>query len=379
MNFGKLLKLALGAWEEFGKDNASQMAAAITYYVLFAVVPLTIFLVSVVNVVAPSESHDNATEWIEDFLNVTPTEFSFALTNDATRDIEVQHGAEALTEIEQELTAINESEERAEERTTLAAMLEAEEPVTVAGYQLQPDELDVHSESFISETMQGAADAAVPLGVIGFVVSAFSASIAFMAIRRSLNFVWSVPHRPFAQQRIMELSMLLGLILLLGGSVAATTVAQVFRELNEGAQNPVTSNSGLLWLAFGYLLPWALTFALVLLAYRFVPNASTSFRSVWLGALLASLAIEILKYGYGVYVVNFTSYGAAYGALGGVLLFMFFVWLSCYIFLMGAEVASEWPKAMRAARSDDESTEAEGRSPRETIIGALKGLFVADR
>ena len=58
------------------------------------------------------------------------------------------------------------------------------------------------------------------------------------------------------------------------------------------------------------------------LAYRFVANAPALLGDVWLGALLASLAIETLKYGYGVYVVNFSSYGAAYGALGGFLLFM---------------------------------------------------------
>lgn len=373
----KLFQLALKAWEAFGKDNASQMAAAITYYVLFAVVPLTIFLVSVIHVVTPNDSRDQATGWIEDFLNVTPTEVNLALANDAATNIEVQYGADALAEIEQELTDINESEERAEEQLALAGMIEAEEPVTIAGYQLDSDDLVVQSDSFISETMQGAANAAVPLGVIGFVLMAFSASIAFTAIRRSLNFVWDVPHRPFVQQRIMELSMLTGLILLLGGSVAATAITQIVRELNEGSQNPIFSDSGFLWLVFGYLLPWVFTFALVLLAYRFVPNAVTSFRSVWLGALLASLAIEILKYGYGVYVVNFANYGPAYGALTGVLLFMFFVWLSFYIFLLGAELASEFPRVMQDRNSNDESSDGEGRTLRETILGAIKGLFVA--
>lgn len=373
----KLLLLGRRAWEEFGRDNASQMAAAITYYVLFAVVPLTIFLVSVVNVVVPSESRDNATEWIEDFLNVTPQDVSIALADDATRSIELRYGPDALADIEQGLAAINESDERAQERMTLADMIGAQEPVTIAGYQLGPDDLVVRSESFISETMQTAAGAAVPLGIFGFVVLAFSASISFTAIRRALNFVWNVPHRPFAQQRLMELSMLTGLIVLLGGSVATTTVTQVIRELNEGAQNPITSNSGVLWLAFGYLLPWAFTFTLLLLAYRFVPNASTSLRDVWLAALLASLAIETLKYGYGVYVVNFSSYGAAYGALTGVLLFMFFVWLASYIFLMGAELASEYPKVMRADYLNDDSDESQTRSLRDTVIASIKGLFLA--
>ena len=372
-----LLLLARRAWEEFGRDNASQMAAAITYYVLFAVVPMTMFLVSVINVAAPDESRDDAANWIESFLNVSPEDISIAVSDDAPSRIEAQHGGDALATIERELAAINASDERARERAVLADMIEAQEPATIAGYQLEPSDLDVRSESFIAETMQGAAGAAVPLGAFSLVTLAFSASIAFSAIRRSLNFVWKVSHRPFAQQRVMELSMLVGLIVLLGASVAATTIAQVVRQLNEGAQNPITSNSGVLWLAFGYLLPWALTFALVLLAYRYVPNARTSLRDVWLGALLASLAIETLKYGYGVYVVNFSSYGAAYGALTGVLLFMFFAWLASYIFLMGAELAAEYPKVMRADHSSDDSDEAETRGLRNTIIASIRGLFLA--
>ena len=372
----KLLQLALKAWEAFGKDNASQMSAAIAYYVLFAVVPLTMFLVTIVNVALPEETREDATVWIEDFLNVDPQDVSILLTEDAKDSVVEQYGTEALVDIERELTALNESDERAEERLTLAATIEAQEPVTVAGYQLASGDLMARSESFISQTMRGAADAAVPLGAFGLVVLAFSATIAFSAIRRSLNFVWKVPHRPFAQQRIMELSMLIGLILLLGGSVAATTITQILRELGDGAQNPLIA-SGLLWFALGYFLPWTLTFALVLAAYRFVPNAPNYFGDVWLGALLASLAIETLKYGYGVYVVNFSSYGAAYGALTGILLFMFFVWLSSYIFLIGAEVASEYPNVMQASASDEDS-QADARSLPQRMLALVKGLFVAE-
>jgi len=373
----KLLQLALKAWEEFGKDNASQMSAAITYYVLFAVVPLTIFLVSAIHVVAPDEFQDDATDWIETFLNVTADDVTIVLAEDAASSIEAEYGSNALVAIEQELEVINEGDAGAEERATIAVTIEAEEPVTIAGYELGTDDLLARSESFISQTMQGAADAAVPLGVFGFVALAFAASIAFSAIRRSLNFVWKVPHRPFVQQRIMELSMLVGVVVLLGGSVAATTFTQILRELNEGSQNPLTSDSGVLWFALGYLLPWALTFILVLLAYRFVPNAHASLRDVWLGALLASVAIEILKYGYGVYVVNFSNYGAAYGALGGFLLFMFFVWLSSYIFLIGAEVASEYPNVMHASASVDDS-QAEERSLPQRVLALVKSLFVAE-
>ena len=37
--------------QEYGADNCSHMAAAISYYVLFSIIPLTIFLVSIFGLV----------------------------------------------------------------------------------------------------------------------------------------------------------------------------------------------------------------------------------------------------------------------------------------------------------------------------------------
>ncbi len=363
-------------WQEFGIDNCSQMAAAIAYYVLFAIVPLTMFLVSVTSVAAGEEGRDNAIEWVEGHIDVTPQEVSIVLTDDALGSLTSRYGADAAMEVQDELADINDSEDRVAERRALAESIEGQQAITVAGYDLKPDELEVRSESFIGDVIRGAAAAAVPLGLASFVALAFSASIAFSAVRRALNFVWGVPHRPFAQQRMMELAMLFGLVVLFGSSVTTTAVAQVIRDANQGAQNPIASSSGALWLAFGYVLPWAFTFALVLLAYRFVPNAANSVRDVWPGAVVASVGIEGLKYGYGVYVVNFGSYGAAYGALAGILLFMFFVWLASYVFLMGAELASEYPKVMRGEYAAEESPREPGRGLRNTILEAVRGLFV---
>jgi YihY family inner membrane protein len=378
-NAKTLILLATKTWEQFGKDNCSQMAAAITYHLLFAVVPLTIFLVSVASVVLPDDARADATERVEDFLNVRPDDVTITLQSDATDNIGGRYGADALPEIEQALDDLNSSDGRMGERAALAEMVDTGGSISVAGYELTPDEVEVRSASFIGEIMEQAADAAVPLGIFGFFALAFSASIAFSAIRRSLNFVWKVPHRPFAQQRLLELMMLMGLVLLLGASVAATAAVQILQELSDASPNPIAAADGVFWFVLGYVLPWAFTFVLVLIAYRFVPNAPGAIGDMWLGALLASGGIEVLKYGYGVYVANFASYGAAYGALGGVLLFMFFGWLSSYIFLMGAEFAATYPKVMGGEYAREEGRPSQSKSILETLVAGVRGLFVSPK
>lgn len=371
-----LLLLVQKTWYEFGDDNASQMAAAITYYVLFAVVPLMIFLLSIATVALDEEREDDVTTAVEDYLNIVPEDINISLAGDAKSSIGTAYGADALAAIEAELEAMNADANRAD-RTALAQQIEAGEAVEVSGYALQSEQLTVQSESVVGEAIDRISGASGALGVIGFIVTAFSASIAFTAIRRSLNFVWGAPHRPFVQQRLMELSMLFGVIALFGASIAATTIVQLLVGASESSQNPLSGVSSIFWFATGFLLPWALTFILVLLAYWLVPNAKSSFFDVWFAAVLASLAIEVLKFGYAIYVTNFSSYGAVYGALGGMLLFMFFVWISSYIFLMGAELASEYPKVMRGDYADKSSPPTGRISLRDTAVRVIKGFFLA--
>ncbi len=373
-----LLLLVQKTWYEFGEDNASQMAAAITYYVLFAVVPLTIFVLSLAAIALDEEQQDEVVSAVEGYLNTVPEDVTISAAGGATNSIENAYGADGVAKIEAELEAINADPNRAA-RAALAQQIEAGEAVEVAGNTLQPEQLTVKSESEVADAIDRISGSSGALGVIGFILMAFSASVAFGAIRRSLNFVWGVPHRPFAQQRLTELSMLFGLVVLLGAAIAVTTIVQLLAEASENPQNPLSGVGSFLWFATGFVLPWTLMFVLILLAYLFVPNTNNSFFDVWFAAVLASLAVEILLYGYATYVTNFSSYGPVYGALGGILLFMFLVWLSSYVFLMGAELASEYPKVMRGDYADEESLPSGPFSLRETAVRVVKSFFLAGR
>lgn len=373
-----ILLLVRKTWHEFGEDNASQMAAAITYYALFAVAPLTIFVLSVTTIVLGEEDKDAVTSAIEDYLDIVPEHVTISVTEDATSSLEDLYGRDGVSAIEARLEAINGDPNRGD-REALAQQIDSGEAPEVAGYTLLPDQLAVKSESVVRDTIDEISASSGALGLTGFIFTAFSASIAFSAIRRSLNFVWGVPHRPFVQQRLMELSMLVGLVVLLGASIAAITIVRLLSEASGSSQNPLSGVSGLFWFVTGFLVPWMLSFVLILLAYWFVPNAKNSFWDVWLASVLASLCFHILLYGYSIYVANFSSYEVVYGALGGVLLFMLLVWLSSWVFLMGAELASEYAKVKRGDYADEESLPIEPFSLRETLLGVVRSFFVADR
>ena len=128
-----------------------------------------------------------------------------------------------------------------------------------------------------------------------------------------------------------------------------------------------------------FLLPAVLSFAVFILIYRYVPNAPSSFKAVWPGALLATLLFEALKNGFALYIANFNKYAGAYGALGGILLFLLWMYLSANVLLIGAELASESTRALRGDYDEEEHGEAEDRTLAQRALRTVRGLFVQQK
>ena len=256
--------------QEYGADNCSHMAAAISYYVLFSIIPLTIFLVSIFGlVVRDEERQEDVAEDIVDFLNIEAGDVIIELKDDAVIPDETERG-----EIEEALAEL--SQERIQ---ALAATLESDDTVTVAGRTLGPGELSVRSDNAVIDTIRGVSQVSGALTIVGIVGMAWSASAMFGAIRKSLNIAWDTDvHRPVVQQKIIDLGMVLGLGILLGASVASTAALRAFREVSDDALGPLSTGTGFFWSVLPFLLPAIFSFTVFVLVYRYVPNVATAFR-----------------------------------------------------------------------------------------------------
>jgi membrane protein len=288
--------------------------------------------------------------------------------------VEGRYGLEALAEIEEELADLGEPEVEA-----LAITLDAGEPVIIAGFELD-EELSVHPDNIVIDTIQGVSDVSGALTIVGLVGMAWSASAMFGAIRKSLNIAWDTEvHRPVVQQKLVDLGMVLGLGLLLGLSVAGTAALRTLQTLSDENLGPLSEGTGFFWAVLPLFLPAIFSFTVFMLIYRYVPNAPSSVRDVWPGALLATVLFELLKNAFAIYIANFNSYAGAYGVLGGLLLFLLWTYLTANILLIGAELAAEYPRVLRG---DYDETPAEPQAKRpvsETVRRTVRGLFVHPR
>ncbi len=84
--------------------------------------------------------------------------------------------------------------------------------------------------------------------------------------------------------------------------------------------------------------------ALILFAcfYRYGPSRhSAQWRWVVPGSVFATIVWLIASAGFSLYVSNFADYDKVYGSLGAAIVLLFWLYLSFYIFLFGAEINAE--------------------------------------
>ena len=159
------------------------------------------------------------------------------------------------------------------------------------------------------------------------------------AIVTALNVAYEEKEERGIVQRYLLSFGITGAAVVLGIAAAGTTTVTAFLGgLLPGA--PAIVLTVLKLLSYAILAMMAVTAAALL--YRFGPDR-THARWVWLtpGSFAATFLWLVATGIFAFYVSNFGSYGATYGSLGAVVVLQLWLWLSAYIFLLGAELNSQ--------------------------------------
>ena len=191
----------------------------------------------------------------------------------------------------------------------------------------------------VTNLQDGRGTAGV-LFVASLAVALWTASGYVAAFMRASNAIYDVD-----EQRPMwkTLPVRLGLTLVLLILVAACGTAVVLTgALAEQVGNLVGLGSTALqvWdLAKWPVLLLLVSFLFALL-YWAAPNVrqADGFRLVSAGGLVAVLVWVAASAGFAFYVSNFASYNETYGSIGGVIVFLVWLWISNMAVLLGAEL-----------------------------------------
>ena len=196
--------------------------------------------------------------------------------------------------------------------------------------------------NFTESNIEKIIENKTSIGIIGFIFLAIIATYVFDSIQFSLNRIYKTKsQRRFWKQKIFGFLiitltfMIIFLSFLLSTTMfyLANTVIDFF-ELNE-------SVSAFLLKSISIFLGLLLNFAIFGLIYFFGTNRKTHFRHhIYKGALIAAFLWEISKHIFIFFIDKFTNFKLAYGSVGSIIGFLLWIYISSYIFLLGAEINS---------------------------------------
>jgi membrane protein len=192
------------------------------------------------------------------------------------------------------------------------------------------------------EGLQRSSGASGIAFVIGLAAAIWSASGYIGAFMDASNNVWDVPEgRPMWKKIPLRLGLTILMLILL----AVSALMVVFT-------GPVAEQVGsLLGLGDTFLTVWdiakwpvlvLIVSFMISLLYFLAPNVKQpGFPWVTPGGLLAVLLWIVASVLFAFYVANFSSYNETYGSLGGVIVFLVWLWITNVVILLGAEFNSE--------------------------------------
>lgn len=176
---------------------------------------------------------------------------------------------------------------------------------------------------------------ATGLGILALIVASTG---VFAELQDSLNRIWKVRKKPgrgilgTIKDRVLSFSMVLGIgFLLLVSLLVSTAVQALSAWAGEGLLLQAASAAG------SFVLVTALFGAM----FRFLPDARTRWRDVWVGALATAALFTLGKYLIGLYLGR-GAFGSTYGAAGSFVIFLVWVNYAAQIFFFGAELTKTY-------------------------------------
>ncbi len=186
----------------------------------------------------------------------------------------------------------------------------------------------------ITTNMEQFAQNAAKLTYVGLIVIIATAIALMFTIDGVFNDIWRARRRRSWWRRLLSYTALLTLgPLLIGASLSVTTYVAHWTHRFESVL-PLLDN----WLL--RLIPFALTAAALVIAYRTIPNRYVPKRHAIAGGIFAALLFELVKHLFVFYIGKVPTYSLVYGAFASVPIFL--AWLFCCwtVVLIGAEITA---------------------------------------
>ena len=186
-------------------------------------------------------------------------------------------------------------------------------------------------QHYIFKTISGVVNARRQAGLAAFLMLVWAATQFLTTLVHATNRAWSVEggnwwHRPL---KGLTLLFIMAAVTLAGmGVPAMLKIANSFF--------PAVSLFPRAYKMSAFFLPWLVFFSGLSFFYQLAPQRRTRFSEVWAAALTATVLLFAAQRLFIIYLKHFAALNAVYGAFGGIMALLLWIYLSGCIFIFCA-------------------------------------------
>jgi membrane protein len=216
----------------------------------------------------------------------------------------------------------------------------------------------------VERVVNGDSGAGVAL-VVSLFVALWTASGYIGAFIRASNAIYAVEEgRSFWKLRPFQVAVALAMVLLLAVVLIAIVLTGPLAR-SVGDVLGVSHAAVTAWNFAKWPILMLVVVTMLAFLYYAAPNVrQPSFRWLTPGSVLAVGVWVLASIAFGIYVANFGSYNKTYGALGGAVVFLIWLWLSNVAVLLGAELNAEIERERELKSGNSDATEQIQLEPR---------------
>lgn len=194
--------------------------------------------------------------------------------------------------------------------------------------------LDIIRDQLTRLTLHGAPTLSLAL-IASLAVALWSASAGVRSLFDAMNAVYNQ-----REKRNIVWIFSLSILFTLAGAIVAAVMFSVVVAI-PAALSVIGFGKDYAWIAqlAGYAVLIALLFLSLAVLYRFGPSrVGARWRWVTPGSAFAVILIGIVSALYSWYASNFAHYDQTYGSLGALIGFLFWLWITLTVVIVGAEL-----------------------------------------
>jgi Ca2+-transporting ATPase len=200
-------------------------------------------------------------------------------------------------------------------------------------------------QRYIFDTIAGVIKAREQMGVAAFLILIWASLQGFTALISATNRAWGAEVCNWWRMPLKSL-VLLGIT---SGSVLLGMGVPMLMKVTEGWLFPNNVFRSWVYDIGSFFIPVFVVFLGLSLFYMSAPRRRTKFAEVWVSALCATVLLRACESLFVIYLKDFATLNAVYGAFGGFMALLLWIYLSGCIFIIGACLCASLSEISRPA------------------------------